>query len=1257
MGFDIGCIIDIQVCPVGYFCPLCRTLVYPSEALQSQCAHLWCKQCLAHVASNSRACPYDGCLVTEADSKPLVESDRALAEKIGKVKVRCLYHKSGCTWEGPLSECGSHYYGCAFEESPVLCYQCGIKILHLQVHEHAQSCPGAYQVQQAADSYQVVPSSGLTGATWTANQNKGTSQAGAPISQSQNSQSAPAPILPGQGFNQQANPNSQTPFAVPCVAPNTDRWHQQHYQQYYQQYAGYNSYQQAYPQYYPYQQLAVLQYQQHPPQVLWQPQLQVYSQVQAQSSSQPHVQPHTQTQPHNPVQPQTSAQPQPVQSQTKTQAEFQPGPALLHSDVQPFAPQNQNQARVNPQQLLHPAMQSHAGNTSQAHSMYGLSVPQTQHYNHLQPQPQSVQPQPQSVQAIYQQPHLPMHHQQPSQVHLQTHMPTQRQSQIQPQLQIQPQPHLHPHLLPAELNQPTALSAQPESVHFSGNAILGHQSHLQPLPPQQQLTSAYPASGPLPSGQMLGQVPLEPPLMRQPPLQGPLPNQQPALFSSQGQACGLPPAQQLQFHPQTPQACLPNQQHPMIHSSQQSVPQQFVQQQLFPSSVQSQLNHQSHLVQQQSQLHPQGPPLVMQQSSNAYVQLQQNVAVTPGVQPQQPQDYVVRPSMANQGVPTQPQPVAQSSGGFVAGTQVRPDQLGPYQHCTNQNFGKTNDQLQTASDQKLLQSGMTSSSGVMLMWGDNVSGKTSTVYEAGLLSQNATEKDANAPRVDSVELKPLKSDIGMTYEQGKTRDSTEPAPPSGPPPQAQVAGYPSVSVRPQGSGLLPQSRQPLNPNEQLQSLLPRQSHEVPPGGIPVSGSMASFGRAPAAFGAPQGPPLTTLPPGSADPQVGILGRAPQHGPEGQSSQQHSVTLLEARMLPNQMQNKFDGGHTKLPGSFERGPFGLPSGVEPNAVWMNVGIGLDKSSLGSQDDRYKALPGEQLNSTKEVTWPQDQGSRPLDKAPPGSSYDARPTLDSAGGSGIVRRDLTNLVPRNPGKDYRGKEVASFGEGSRHSPPLNPRGNPFHENRFLRLPGNPQRGEHDDGLEGLKFGELRGPGPHDQLRRADLFGQDVPPGHFRRGELLGSGNSLSHYVAFPAGHAQSGEPSAPANHPHKLNHGETFAGNKPGLRQVGEPAFRGSSSLQGDMSNFGNPRKKKHASRGWCRICKVDCETVEGLDMHSQTREHQHMSMDMVVNIKQQNKKKSKASNDRAGHEGATKKRNTGPEGHGKKPYDQTPIVGA
>ena len=168
MGFDNECIVNIQSLAGEYFCPVCRLLVYPNEALQSQCTHLYCKPCLEYVVGTTKACPYEGYLVTEADSKvdlsfsllacssaifficsylitlflqPLIESNKALAETIGKIAVHCLYHRSGCQWQGPLSECNSHCSGCAFGNSPVVCNRCGIQIVHRQVQEHAQNCP------------------------------------------------------------------------------------------------------------------------------------------------------------------------------------------------------------------------------------------------------------------------------------------------------------------------------------------------------------------------------------------------------------------------------------------------------------------------------------------------------------------------------------------------------------------------------------------------------------------------------------------------------------------------------------------------------------------------------------------------------------------------------------------------------------------------------------------------------------------------------------------------------------------------------------------------------------------------------------------------------------------------------------------------------------------------------------------------------------------------------------------------------------
>ena len=78
--------------------------------------------------------------------QPLVESDKALAERIGKTPVHCLFHRSGCSWQGTLSECTSHRSDCAFGYSPVVCNRCGMLLLHRQVQNHAQICAVSVQI-------------------------------------------------------------------------------------------------------------------------------------------------------------------------------------------------------------------------------------------------------------------------------------------------------------------------------------------------------------------------------------------------------------------------------------------------------------------------------------------------------------------------------------------------------------------------------------------------------------------------------------------------------------------------------------------------------------------------------------------------------------------------------------------------------------------------------------------------------------------------------------------------------------------------------------------------------------------------------------------------------------------------------------------------------------------------------------------------------------------------------------------------------
>ncbi|KAH9300925.1 hypothetical protein KI387_012508, partial [Taxus chinensis] len=71
-------------------------------------------------------------------SKALQEANPVLADAIGRVTVHCLYHKSGCTWQGPLSESIAHGNGYQYGSSPVVCNRCGTQFVHRQGQEHGR---------------------------------------------------------------------------------------------------------------------------------------------------------------------------------------------------------------------------------------------------------------------------------------------------------------------------------------------------------------------------------------------------------------------------------------------------------------------------------------------------------------------------------------------------------------------------------------------------------------------------------------------------------------------------------------------------------------------------------------------------------------------------------------------------------------------------------------------------------------------------------------------------------------------------------------------------------------------------------------------------------------------------------------------------------------------------------------------------------------------------------------------------------------
>ncbi|MCD7446706.1 hypothetical protein HAX54_014477 [Datura stramonium] len=150
-------------------------------------------------------------------SQPLIESDKTLAESIGRVKV--LYITEVDAHGKVLCLIVPHCSGCSFGNSPVICNRCGVQIVHRQVHEHALSCP-------------------VTTTAAGVDSNQTTAHSGTPASQTPNPQTTTSSLLPGQDPNQQANASSGLLQLQLCST--SEQWYQQQYQQYYQQYAGYD---------------------------------------------------------------------------------------------------------------------------------------------------------------------------------------------------------------------------------------------------------------------------------------------------------------------------------------------------------------------------------------------------------------------------------------------------------------------------------------------------------------------------------------------------------------------------------------------------------------------------------------------------------------------------------------------------------------------------------------------------------------------------------------------------------------------------------------------------------------------------------------------------------------------------------------------------------------------------------------------------------------------------------------------------------
>lgn len=412
--------------------------------------------------------------------------------------------------------------------------------------------------------------------------------------------------------------------------------------------------------------------------------------------------------------------------------------------------------------------------------------------------------------------------------------------------------------------------------------------------------------------------------------------------------------------------------------------------------------------------------------------------------------------------------------------------------------------------------------------------------------------------------------------------------------------------------------------------------------------------------------LSAVPPSSAE---GHILPTKTHGSYGP---QHLVRPNDVAMPRDRML-----------GSGEGGPLVKPHSDDPSFLRSNGGPAPDSSMFGPRDENMKPLSREQLNFfPREPTRLHEQGSRSLDKPFHGPMFDAGSKLDPQSGfllhrpsGGNSHRDVLRSGPefgqhhikpfayQSPGGDYlsspprrfggpssfthgssslddfNSREPHRFGEGSMSSNlPSDLVGNSFRDGRFPQLPGSHLRRGDIDGPMNPRFGEHMPPAQiHNQIGSDDGYWQDGP-GHLTRGKPSGPGYLPGTF----SGHGYAGEdagnfPRPPFSGPfgdHAMRNNYPFHG------------FPNAGKFSGGPDSIDHSRNRKPSSTGWCRICDFDCESVEGLEMHSQTREHQNVAMDMIKSIKFKNKKKHRASGGRMAHEGG-RSRKVSSAGRGKR----------
>ncbi|XP_063939222.1 uncharacterized protein LOC108197876 isoform X1 [Daucus carota subsp. sativus] len=1243
MGFDNDCIVNIQSLAGEYFCAVCRTLVYPTEALQSQCTHLFCKPCLTYVVGTTKACPYDGYLVTDKDSKPLVESDKALAERIGKTPVHCLFHRSGCSWQGTLSECTSHRSDCAFGYSPVVCNRCGMLLLHRQVQNHAQICAGAKShLQQTA---QNSKDAATAVAVNTANSGQASSQ---PVAHT--SQAAVPQITMAPPTTQEANPYVQ---AIASSAGMTaEQWQQ--YQQYYQQYPGCVPYQQYY---YPYQQPAQPVHQQAPyagqPQVYPQPLTgmqghhQPLPQVQGQGPAQTQRQPQGQPQAHSFVQNQVNPKQQShIQVDTQTAAQ---------SQILPQQPPHQAQPHMIPNSLQPPAQTNlqvpyqqppYQGNLVQLQSQPQpvlQSQSKSHHYPHpLQPNnPPSQQPAPGVLPGYQSHPLVQPNYQmlQASQQHYS--MPMQPSSgPLPPSAQF---PQQSPHIRPPQTNASLPSQEQSQSqtqgfppVHHPQHLLQGYIGHQRPAAPGGQPIQQHGQQSTLSQASISVPSALKP---MQP--QGPIQSQQnarpPPPSHGSVQAHGMAPQQP---PPSGSRPAVPNQtatSHPFPQCAPHSRPLPLSSVQ--PSEQQQQVASGLQFSQSDREItHKLGGGSAAAQVGSTLNKTAGNDVSFPGEDSVRIKAFdseirgksgdvehnirIVGENKGNQSQVAEAVVDALKSGSSeplmektVKEKAATPNEMHGSVFAVKDS---TSRQRETYVGHKKDNSNVLAHENKLSHGQVSQQGPAMTQY-SGFHDKGRPKSSNPTPLTDQGRYQMPSGPYGLSSQQQRLAISSHSQSGSyiGAPPNA-LPGQGPAHLNLQGPGL----SGPLHPIEHFRQSSSSHTHE----------SLQGVQRGQYYQNNSSSQPLFSRT-NKAEPT------GPLHGSNNAGPLQNPrLRHLEGRYPDPNVSGSFNRGLHEETLANENRVHGAALGLHVKNVnddHMNQ-FRTGPAGRNGQGEYEQALkqfpkPANIGNGSSEAgDYPHEHISEFRSKFLPPYTSNAPPEFHGSGpGFGV-----DHLPPRSPRREFYGIPSHGFGgqSGGPHNQPGLDNVNGWGPNAF---PEGPRSFHISSDPIGRHF--------NDHFKSGDMAGQDFIPNHMRVGELFGPRDVPSHISAV------KGFGTFPDPHMVELNGngGFPYAQSYLGNLRLGEPGFRSSfyhdkiprpgGFYEGNVESSDSFRHRMPKSTVRCRICKVNCDGLEGLDLHSRTAEHLQRTMDMVTSIKLHAKRQKIIKDRSSGQEGIKPKK--------------------